>query len=252
MNLATATGILWPALLAGLLVIATHVPLGQEVLKRGIVFIDLAIAQVAVLGVITAEVLGFEAHGIAVQLIAVGAALGGAALLAFAERRLKTQQEALIGALFVLAASAALLVLHGHPHGAEHLKDVLEGQILWTDPAALAPVALLYGAVLALWFGARARLGRTGFYLLFALTVTASVQLVGVYLVFASLILPALAVSRFPPARRLPLAWALGAAAYGGGLARSLAADLPAAPVIVCLLALVGGALLAWTTVRRA
>jgi zinc/manganese transport system permease protein len=240
MNLPAEVAILWPALLAGLLVLATHVPLGQEVLKRGIVFIDLAIAQVAVLGVIAAEVLGFEAHGVAVQLIAAGAALAGAALLSFAERRLKTQQEALIGALFVLAASAALLVLHRHPHGAEHLKDVLEGQILWTDPVTLAPVALLYGALLVLWFGARARLGRGGFYFLFALTVTASVQLVGVYLVFASLILPALAVSRARDGRRLAAAYALGALAYGAGLGLSLAADLPAAPVIVCLLAAFG------------
>ncbi|MEK7759208.1 MAG: metal ABC transporter permease, partial [Pseudomonadota bacterium] len=191
MNLALELNVLLPALLAGLLVLATHVPLGQEVLKRGIVFIDLAIAQVAVLGVIAAEVLGFEAHGWAVQAIAAAAALAGAALLSYAERRFAAQQEALIGALFVLAASLALLLLHGHPHGAEHLKDVLEGQILWTEIRTLLQVALLYAAVLALWFGARQRFGRAGFYFLFALTVTASVQLVGVYLVFARLIIPA-------------------------------------------------------------
>lgn len=234
MNLALELNVLLPALLAGLLVLATHVPLGQEVLKRGIVFIDLAIAQVAVLGVITAEVLGFEAHGWAVQAIAAGAALAGAALLSYAERHFAAQEEALIGVLFVLAASLALLLLHSHPHGAEHLKDVLEGQILWTEISTLLPVALLYAAVLALWFGARQRLGRVGFYFLFALTVTASVQLVGVYLVFASLIIPALA------APHLPLAYALGVLAYVLGLALSLTADLPAAPVIVCSLALLG------------
>ncbi len=236
MNLALELDVLLPALLAGLLVLATHVPLGQEVLKRGIVFIDLAIAQVAVLGVIVAEVLGFEAHGWAVQVIAAGAALAGAALLSYAERRFATQQEALIGALFVLAASVALLLLHGHPHGAEHLKDVLEGQILWTEIKTLLPVMLLYAAVLALWFGARQRFGRAGFYFLFALTVTASVQLVGVYLVFASLIIPALAASR------LAFAYTLGALAYAIGLVLSLTADLPAAPVIVCTLALLGAA----------
>jgi len=236
MNLALELDVLLPALLAGLLVLATHVPLGQEVLKRGIVFIDLAIAQVAVLGVIVAEVLGFEAHGWAVQVIAAGAALAGAALLSYAERRFATQQEALIGALFVLAASLALLLLHGHPHGAEHLKDVLEGQILWTEIKTLLPVMLLYAAVLALWFGARQRFGRAGFYFLFALTVTASVQLVGVYLVFASLIIPALAASR------LAFAYTLGALAYAIGLVLSLTADLPAAPVIVCTLALLGAA----------
>jgi len=234
MNLAPELSVLLPALLAGLLVLATHVPLGQEVLKRGIVFIDLAIAQVAVLGVIAAEVLGFEAHGWAVQAIAAAAALAGAALLSYAERRFAAQEEALIGVLFVLAASLALLLLHSHPHGAEHLKDVLEGQILWTEIKTLLPVALLYAVVLALWFGARQRIGRAGFYFLFALTVTASVQLVGVYLVFASLIIPALV------APRLPFAYALGALAYALGLTLSLTADLPAAPVIVCSLALLG------------
>jgi zinc/manganese transport system permease protein len=236
MNLAVEMNVLLPALLAGLLVLATHVPLGQEVLKRGIVFIDLAIAQVAVLGVIAAEVLGFEAHGWAVQAIAAGAALAAAALLSYAERRFAAQEEALIGVLFVLAASLALLLLHSHPHGAEHLKDVLEGQILWTEIKTLLPVALLYAVVLALWFGARQRFGRAGFYFLFALTVTASVQLVGVYLVFASLIIPALA------AARLPFAYALGVLAYALGLTLSLTADLPAAPVIVCTLALLGTA----------
>ena len=111
---------------------------------------------------------------------------------------------------------------------------MLEGQILWTETRTLLPVALLYAVVLALWFGARQRFGRAGFYFLFALTVTASVQLVGVYLVFASLIIPALA------APRLPFAYALGALAYALGLTLSLTADLPAAPVIVCTLALLG------------
>lgn len=233
--------LLWPALLAGLVVLATHVPLGREVLRRGIVFIDLALAQVAVLGVIAAEVLGFETHGLAVQATAIGAALGGAALLAWSERRFAAHQEALIGSLFVVAASAALLLLHRDPHGAEHLRAVLEGQILWVEPAPALVTAAVSAAVLALWFGAsgagRARL----FYPLFALSVTLSVQLVGVYLVFASLILPALAATRL--ARR-PLAggYLLGALAYGGGLLLSLATDLPAAPTIVCLLALLAAA----------
>jgi zinc/manganese transport system permease protein len=235
MTAAIEWQVLWPALLAGLVVLATHVPLGQEVLKRGIVFIDLALAQVAVLGVIAAEVFGFEAYGFAVQAIAVGAALAGAALLAWSERRFAAQQEALIGSLFVVAASAALLLLHRDPHGAEHLRDVLEGQILWAEPGAVVVAALASVAVLALWFGAaraRARL----FYPLFALSVTLAVQLVGVYLVFASLILPALAVSRLA-GRRLAVGYALGVLAYAAGLLLSLATDLPAAPMIVCLLA---------------
>jgi zinc/manganese transport system permease protein len=240
MNVAPELSVLWPALLAGLLVLATHVPLGQEVLKRGIVFIDLALAQGAVLGVIAAEVLGFEAHGWVVQLIAVGAALAAAALLAWSERRHRAQQEALIGSLFVVAASSALLLLHHDPHGAEHLRDVLEGQILWTEPAQLLPAALAAVLVLAAWFSPR--IGRRAFYPLFALSITLSVQLVGVYLVFASLILPALAAVRLRASHRLAAGYALGLLAYAAGLALSFATDLPAAPTIVCLLAALAAA----------
>jgi len=228
--------VLAPALLAALIVLATHVPLGQEVLKRGIVFIDLALAQVAVLGVIAAETVGLEPHGFLVQGVAVGSALAGAGLLAWLERRFPEQQEPLIGSLFVLAASLALLLLHRNPHGAEHLRDILEGQILWVAPAELVPAAIVSAGVLALWFGWRARLGRAGFYPLFALSVTLSVQMVGVYLVFASLILPALAVSRLQAQWRLAAGYLLGFTACALGLGLSFIADLPAAPVIVCLL----------------
>ena len=102
--------------------------------------------------------------------------------------------------LFVLAACAGLLLLAGNPHGGEHLKDLLVGQILWVSTQQLIGMAALTAVVLALWFGLRERLGRAGFYLLFALAVTASVQLVGVYLVFTSLIVPALAVRSLRPA----------------------------------------------------
>ena len=82
---ATSFGILWPAFVAGLLVTATHVPLGMQVLERGIVFIDLAIAQIAGLGVIAADALGWEPQGWAVQVSAVAAALAGSALLSFTD-----------------------------------------------------------------------------------------------------------------------------------------------------------------------
>ncbi|HAF00913.1 MAG TPA: zinc/manganese transporter permease, partial [Methylophilaceae bacterium] len=114
--------ILGPALLAGLLVIATHVPLGQQVLKRGIVFIDLAVAQIAALGVITADAMGWEPQGIKVQIAAITAAMLGAILLTWTEKRWPEVQEALIGALFVLAASAGIILLSNNPHGGEHLK----------------------------------------------------------------------------------------------------------------------------------
>ncbi|MEW5757289.1 MAG: metal ABC transporter permease [Pseudomonadota bacterium] len=230
--------ILWPALLAGLLVLSTHVPLGREVLARGIIFLDLAIAQIAALGVVIAVALGGEINGWQVQLTAVAAALCGAALLRWTESRWPEIQEAVIGSAFVLAATAAILLLHGHPHGAEEMKDLLSGQLLWVSPQQLLPVALLYAVVLAVWFGGRERIGRIGFYGLFALAVTASVQLVGVYLVFASLILPALAVRRLPQRQALVTAYALGAFGYAMGLIVSTWFDWPAGPLVVWMLAI--------------
>lgn len=242
--------ILWPAFLAGLLVLATHVPLGAQVLERGIVFIDLAIAQIAGIGVIAADAMGLEPQGWAVQAAALAAALLGALLLTWTERRWPQTQEALIGVLFVVASCVGLLLLAGNPHGGEHLKDLLVGQILWVSASQLAGMALLTLLVLGLWFGAGARLGRVGFYLLFALAVTASVQLVGVYLVFTSLIVPALAVRGVRTRLRLPLAYALGALGYALGLVLSARFDLPSGAVVV--LAMAGLAPLVPWAVRRA
>src|SRR3954447_12958604 len=103
--------ILLPAFLAGLLVLATHVPLGQLVLERGIVFTDLAIAQVAGLGVVAADAMGWEPNGWSVQVSAVVAALLAAAFLIWCERRLAAFQEAVIGVVFVVAASAEIVLL---------------------------------------------------------------------------------------------------------------------------------------------
>ncbi len=228
--------ILLPAFIAGLLVLATHVPLGRQVLARGIIFIDLAIAQVAGLGVIVADGLGWEPQGWRVQVAACAAAIAGALALTWTERRWPEVQEAMIGVLFVLAASVELLLLADNPHGGEHLKDLLVGQILWVTPGSLIPVAILYGLVLALWFTAGRRMGQIGFYLLFAVVVTQSVQLVGIYLVFASLIVPALAARRFQREWQLPIAYLIGVLGYLCGLVASTLFDLPTGAVIVCSL----------------
>ena len=232
-------GLLWPALAAGLLITATHAPLGMQVLARGIVFIDLAVAQIAGLGVVLADWLGYAPHGAAVQAAAFGAALAGALLLGWTERRWPEVQEAIIGVSFIVAANAAILLLAANPGGAEHLKDLLVGQILWVDFASLKWVALAYAAVLAAWFGLGPRLGRFGFYVLFACAVTVSVQLVGLYLVFATLIVPALATRNFRRGR-LAASYVLGALGYAGGLALSLLRDLPTGPVIVCTMTALG------------
>jgi zinc/manganese transport system permease protein len=246
---AIDVGILGPAMIAGLLVLATHVPLGSQVLDRGIVFIDLAIAQIAGLGVICADALGLPEHGLAVQGAALVAALLGALLLTYTERRAPQQQEALIGVMFILAACAGILVLASNPHGGEHLKDLLVGQILWVDTTQLAwlaaVTALLLAAMRLRW---TARLGAYGFYAIFALAVTVSVQIVGVYLVFSSLIVPALATRGDSRGRRLVVGYAIGAAGYALGLALSALLDLPSGAVVVWALAAV--ALLA-TLLRR-
>src|SRR5581483_9430137 len=211
--------ILLPAFIAGLLVLATHVPLGRQVLARGIIFIDLAIAQVAGLGVIVADGLGWEPQGWRVQVAACAAAIAGALALTWTERRWPEVQEAMIGVLFVLAASVELLLLADNPHGGEHLKDLLVGQILWVTPGSLIPVAILYGLVLALWFTAGRRMGQIGFYL-----------------VFASLIVPALAARRFQREWQLPIAYLIGVLGYLCGLVASTLFDLPTGAVIVCSL----------------
>jgi zinc/manganese transport system permease protein len=231
--------ILWPALLAGLLVTATHVPLGVQVLARGIVFIDLAIAQIAGCGVLLADRLGFEPEGIAVQVAALAAALGGALLLTWTERVWPEVQEAVIGVVFVLAATGGILLLAANVHGSERLRDLLVGQVLWAQPSQLAWAGAVYALVLAAWFLRVEGLGRVGFYALFAVTVTVSVQLVGLYLVFATLIVPPLATRRMVN-RRLVVAWGVGAVGYALGLALSTALDLPSGPVIVWVLCAVG------------
>jgi zinc/manganese transport system permease protein len=238
MNLASMEpGILLPAFIAGLLVLASHVPLGQAVLRRGIVFLDLAIAQIAGLGVVLAHSLGGEDNVWLTQAGAVTAALLGALLLRFTERVAGARQEAIIGEAFVGAASGMLILISQDPHGAEHLQDLLVGQILWTTWGGLLPLAGVTALMLVAWFMLNLRASPLGFYLLFALAITASVQMVGIYLVFASLIVPALAFGH-----GLARGYGLGAAGYALGLALSGLFDLPAGAAIV--LALIGVALL--------
>ncbi len=229
-------GILGPAFAAGLLVLSTHVPLGRQVMARGIIFIDLAIAQVAGVGVILAANLGWDEHGLAAQLAAFIAALAGALVLWGVEKLWPDIQEALIGVLFVVAACLGILLLAHNPEGGEHLQDLLVGQILWVGYVDLLMPGILYAVILAIWFTFPARNHPLLFYPLFAVTVTVSVQLVGVYLVFASLILPAIATRKRNQQGQLWLGYLLGGFAYASGLLLSLWLDLPAGALIVCCL----------------
>ena len=233
-------GIIAPAFVASLLVLATHVPLGTEVLRRGIIFIDLAIAQVAGLGVIAADTMGWEAEGWMVQIAAVTAALLAALVLHWTDRRYPDIQEALIGVAFILAATIGILLLAGNPHGGEHLKELLVGQILWVNFEQLLPAAIVSALILVAWFWMRDRLQGFGFYAVFAFAVTVSVQLVGIYMVFACLIIPALATRRIVRRRpRLISGYAVGVVGCLLGLMLTINADLPAGAVIVLSLAAV-------------
>ena len=235
--------ILYPAFIAGLLVLATHIPFGMRILQRGVVFADLAVAQIAGLGVIIAGMFDLTEHPLLVQLIAVTSALCGAALLAWIERNLAEVKEACIGLTFVLSASLGILLMSHDVHAGEHLKDLLVGQILWVNNTQLIATAVLTAILLTVWKGFRQRLGHFGFYALFSIAITASVQLVGIYLVFASLIVPALVTHR-QRRRRYLYAFAVGIAGYATGLLLSVWLDLPTGAAIVWAMMLSGGCVL--------
>lgn len=235
--------ILLPAFCASMIVLATHVPLGQEVLKRGIIFLDLAIAQIAGLGAIIASSHGYSPLG--TEAFALCFAISGSLVLAILGKRYPAIFEALIGSSFVLAASAGVLFLAANPHGAEHFQELLAGQILWVSPKTLLWAMILTAFVLLLWFWKKP--SGYGFYLLFAPAVMMSVQLIGVYLVFATLIFPALAAKN----RSYPLLWGYGTGIIGfvTGIALSFVLDLPAGPLCCWLLAVTASGVSLWQRV---
>lgn len=248
----TLLKIIAPALVGILLVASTHVPLGLEVLKRGIIFIDLATAQIAGLGAVIATLYIGEVHSIGdlvlVNVFAFTAALLSGAFFSWTEKRLQGYQEALIGCSFVLAASMALLVLANQPMGSEEIKDLLAGQILFVTWTEIGILAAVYFPILLIWFKFREKMKHFGFYLIFAVVVTASVQIVGVYLVFATLIFPALGAWVLPKKKRLAVAYGLATVGVVLGLLSSLITDYPTGPMLVWALAVVAlfGALVSY------
>ncbi|RLV60934.1 metal ABC transporter permease [Parashewanella curva] len=233
--------ILLPALAAGILVLSTHVLLGRQVLKRGIIFIDLAIAQVAALGAILAKTVHeFEHLPYANLLLPLIFALLGAVIIAWLAKRFADELEAMIGCLYVMAAVLAILLLTNNPHGAELLKQLMDGQILWVDWPQLLLPSFVYAAILLLLWLKPQLLTGSSFYLLFAVVITLSVELVGVYLVFSSLILPALAVNKLNSRHALWVAYGVGIVGYLTGLLLSAQWDLPSGATIVMSLMVLG------------
>jgi zinc/manganese transport system permease protein len=231
--------ILIPAFTAGIIVLLTHIPLGTEVLKRGIIFIDLAIAQIAGLGALVAT-LFFEQHAhesnLIVHVFSLLAALSGAGILTITEKKFPQIQEAIIGSLFIFSASLALMISSQHPHGNEHMKDLLAGQILFVSNAQIIVSAVISTLIIIVLILKRNVLSRTLFYMLFAVAITISVQLVGIYLVFAFLILPALAVKELNGRSKLGIAYIIGTLGLIGGLLVSIIYDVTTGPAIVCIL----------------
>lgn len=239
----TLLSIIAPAFVVSLLVVATHVPLGLEVLKRGIIFIDLATAQIAGLGAVAATLYVGEVHSfedyVIVNIFAFSAALLSGVFFSWVEKNLRKYQEALIGGSFVLAASMALLVLANQPLGNEEIRDLLAGQILFVTWSEIGLIAAIYLPILTIWFRFREKFRHLGFYVIFALVVTASVQVVGVYLVFATLIFPALGAWVVADSKRLGAAYGLAALGVFAGLITSVLTDYPTGPTLVWSLALV-------------
>ena len=238
----TLLSIIAPAFVVSLLVVVTHVPLGLEVLKRGIIFIDLATAQIAGLGAVAATLYvgDVETLGdfIIVNVFAFSAALLAGVFFSWTEKNLRKYQEALIGGSFVLAASMALLVLANQPLGNEEIRDLLAGQILFITWSEIGLIAAIYLPILVIWFRFREKIRHLSFYIIFAIVITASVQVVGVYLVFATLIFPALGAWVLPRTKRLGVAYGLATLGVLAGLITSLLTDYPTGPTLVWSLAL--------------
>src|SRR5258707_10998872 len=180
---ALSVAILGPALVAGLLILSTHVPLGSIVLKRGIIFIDIALAQVAALGVVFGTLMWGSVGGWwVVQLSAVAAAIGCAMLLTWTDKHFHAIQEAIIGVLYIVASALQIVVLSYSSNGGEYLKDLLIGQILLVTPTQLLVIATLYAGVFAVWYLRDLIQERMLFYGVLAAGITASVHIVGVLL----------------------------------------------------------------------
>jgi len=232
--------------------------LGLHVLLRKVIFVDLALAQIAALGAVVAFTFGHEPGGLYSFAFSLGAAFIGAAIFSLTRTRHElVPQEALIGITYVIASAGTILIADRAPEGAEHIKELLSGAIIWvTWPVVLRDFAVC-AAVGAFHFAFRKRFLRISedperefeagvrvrgwdflFYMSFGIVITLAVHVAGVLMVFAYLVAPAIialaASERW--GKRLAIAWAVGFLASALGLFASYAWDLPSGPAIVCLL----------------
>src|SRR5271169_5889848 len=232
-----AIGFLWPSFLVAVCLVGIHTYFGIQVLARNVIFVDLALAQIAALGATVAFMLGHPAQSLATYGYSLSFTMLAAVLLAFTRSwATRVPQEALIGVIYVVAAAASILLIDRAPQGAEHLKQILTGNILTSGLDDLAVIVPLYAAVGVLHWLLRHRLTGAGtpvwefmFYATFGVVVTSSVAIAGVLLVFSFLIIPAAVGVIFAssPARQLSIGWTVGTFASAAGLAISFAFYLP-------------------------
>jgi zinc/manganese transport system permease protein len=249
-----------PPFAACLVLVGLHAYLGLHVLLREVIFVDLALAQIAALGTIVAVVAGHEAGTPAAYTFSLAATILGAAIFSLTRmRRGQVPQEAIIGITFVVASAAAILLADRAPEGAEQIKELLAGAILWVSWKNVVNAALVYAALglfhyffrrrfmlisedpdRAYSLGWRVRLWDFLFYVSFGLMITVSVEMAGVLMVFSYLVAPAIIAlaSSTRWSVRILLAWAIGLAASALGLFASYQWDLPSGPAIVCFLGL--------------
>ena len=241
-----------------LVIVAIHAYLGLHILKREVIFVDLALAQIAALGTALGLLIGYDLDDGMSYLLSLAATLVAAALFATTRAaQARIPQEATIGIVYIVSAAAAILVLDHAPHGAENLKTLLVGQIVWIDWRGVGHIALIYGVVGALhWFlrerfltisfreeearrlGWSLRWWDFAFYASFGFVITISVPIAGILLVFSFLIVPAVCAAllsdRLSLRRRLAISWTVGAAVSLVGCTISFAVDLPTGATIVC------------------
>ena len=259
-----------PALVAALILVGLHAYLGIHIIARGVIFVDLALAQLAAAGATVAVFFGLHADSLGGYVFALAATTLGAAIFSVSRVRNRyITQEAIIGIVFVVASALTILLIAQAPRGAEHVQELLTGTLLWVTWPQIWRAAGIY-AVIALihWFLRRRFLAISLepeiakaqgwairwwdflFYVLFGVVVTVSVSIVGVLLVFSFLVIPAVIAFLFTyrPGPLLAIAWAVGSASVVLGLVASFETDLPTGPMVVCAFAF---ALIVAFVVRR-
>ena len=254
--LTDLVAILWAPFLMCLVLTGIHAYLGVHVLAREVVFVDIAMAQIAALGATVAFLVGYEVEMWQSYAYALGATLVGAVVLALTRsRRRHVSQEAVIGVVYAVSSAAAVLVADRSAHGAEQVRGMLVGNLLSVTPFEVGKVAVLYALVGALhWIcrkpfflistdpgaaydqGWRVRLWDLLFYASFGVVVASSVRIAGVLLVFSYLIVPALAavIAGGSVTTRLIIGWAFGTVVSVIGMVASAALDLPTGATVVC------------------